>query len=61
MEERIYPAACQSAACGRTSCNGCPMLPKLAEFKAWRSRTAAVQHDRTWSPSVYTATESTEV
>lgn len=61
MEERVYPIDCQSAYCGRTSCNGCPMLPKLSEFKAWRHRTAAVQRDRIWSPSVYTATKSTEV
>lgn len=56
-ELRVYPACCTSAYCGRIECTGCPNLPVLNEFKAWRDRTAAVVTDEVWTPLVYTATK----
>jgi hypothetical protein len=55
LETRTYPQGCTSAFCGRTDCTGCPKLPQLEAFKAWRERTAAVQADHIWSPNVYRA------
>lgn len=55
-EIRVYPAACTSAMCGRSSCDGCRNLPALQAFKAWIARTRAVVEDRIWCPLVYTAT-----
>jgi len=52
---RVYPSCCTSAQCGRIECSGCPALPILAEFKAWRERTAAVCEDPIWCPTVWTA------
>jgi hypothetical protein len=53
---RVYPACCTAAYCGRLECNGCPNSSILADFKAWRERTAAICEDPVWCPSVWTAT-----
>ncbi len=55
-DSRTYPTHCTSAYCGRTECEGCPLLPALQEFKAWRERTRATVADPIWSPTVYHAT-----
>jgi len=55
-ETRVYPACCTSAYCGRSACDGCPNLPTLQAFKAWRDARAARQEDATWAPSVWIAT-----
>ena len=53
---RVYPTACTSAYCGRTTCPAdCPSLPALHEFKAWVVRTGARVMDPVWCPLVYTA------
>jgi len=57
-ETRIYPACCTSACCGRIECTGCPRLPILDEFKAWRQATGATQPDPIWCPSVWTGPRS---
>lgn len=54
-EVRVYPTCCQSAYCGRGSCDGCRNLPVLTEWKAWRDATGAIAEDHIWCPSVYTA------
>lgn len=56
-ERRIYPTCCTSAFCGRTECSGCPNLPVLTDFKAWRERTKATQPDPVWCPRVWVASE----
>ena len=53
----VYPKCCTSAFCGRLVCDGCPNLSILRDFEAWRARTAAVQTDPVWCPSVWTATK----
>ena len=55
-ETRPYPYDCRSAYCARTQCDGCPMLPTLAAFKAWRTARAAVRLDENWAPGTWTAT-----
>jgi hypothetical protein len=57
-ETRHYPFACQSAQCGRIECSGCPMKPKLDEFKTWRERTKATQPDHIWSPTIWEASRN---
>lgn len=52
---RVYPSHCTSAFCGRLQCDGCPLLPKLEDFKAWVKATDAVVDDPIWCPSVWTA------
>lgn len=60
-EDRVrrYPACCTSAYCGDggEGCPTCPNYPRLVEFRRWREATKAVQTDRIWSPSFWTATE----
>jgi|ETNvirnome_2_300_1030623.scaffolds.fasta_scaffold01603_4 hypothetical protein len=52
---RTYPDCCTSAYCGAAECDGCPNLPTLEAFKAWRERTQAVVRDPIWSPLSYIA------
>ena len=59
--KRVYPSCCTSAHCGRLSCDGCPNLPVLQEFKDWVKETGAKCVDRIWSPNVYRAVISVEV
>lgn len=55
-ERRNYPTTCLSAFCGRTECSGCPLEPRLREFKEWRERYNARQIDLVWTPTIYEAT-----
>lgn len=55
-ETRPYPYDCRSAYCARTQCDGCPLLPTLNAFKAWRDERAAVVLDPNWAPLTYTST-----
>lgn len=61
-ETRVYPTRCTSAFCDKVSaeCPGCPSLPVLAEFTAWRARTNAKCADHIWSPLVWISQEDDE-
>ena len=52
---RIYPSCCTAAYCGSATCDGCPDLPTLNEFKAWRLENNAHRPDPIWCPSIWTA------
>ena len=54
---RVYPSCCTSAFCGKIDCTGRRNLSILADFKAWRERTAAVCADPIWCPNVFHATK----
>ncbi len=57
--EQHYPRICTSEFCGRggDDCNRCEHGPALADFKAWRERTGAVQLDWIWCPGFYVTPE----
>jgi len=57
LETRVYPVGCTSAYCGRLKCDGCPRLPELQAFQAWKAERAAECKDPIWCPTVYTATK----
>jgi len=54
-ELRQYPTSCLSRFCGRTDCTGCPNLPKLEAFRAWRDTHGAERLDPVWAPTTWVA------